>query len=93
MQIYRLFCCAADIDTSKQTGLSHQLVEQALLFDQFGGRIEFSHTSVVKYHDAVTVKDRVDAVRNRNDRPILEHIASQCGLQQCIRLHINSGLG
>lgn len=92
MQVYQLFCCNADVDASKKTSLPHQLVEQALLLYQFGRCIELGHTSVVKHHDAVTVKDRVDAVGDRNDRPILEHVASESGLQQCIRLHINSGL-
>lgn len=92
MQVYQLFCCDADIDASKKTGLPNQLVEQTLLLYQFGRRIEFGHTSVVKYHNAITVENRVDAVGDRNDRPILEHVASERGLQQCIRLHINSGL-
>lgn len=92
MHVYRLLHRAADIDTTKQAGLPYQFVKQALLLDQFGRRIELSHSSVVKYHNAIAVQNRVDTVRNRNDRPILEHVASECGLQQCIRLHINSGL-
>lgn len=87
-----LLCNAGELFGTKETCFFDQLVEQTLAADEFGRSVELSNRAVIQYDDAVTVQDCVDAVRDRNDRPILEHIAAQCRLQHRIRFDIDSGL-
>lgn len=76
-----------------QACLLGKLVESPALLDQLGWCVEFRHPALFENDDSIRVDDRVDPVRDRNDRSILEDAAAQSALEQRIRLHVNRGLG
>lgn len=47
---------------------------------------------MVQDHDAIGIEDGVDAMGNRDDRPIFEHGAAQRALEHSVRLDINGRL-
>lgn len=60
----------------KQTSLLGQLVEAATLLDQVGWCVEFRHSALVKDDDTIRVDDSVDAMRDCDDRAVLENTAT-----------------
>lgn len=54
----------------KQASLLGELVELTTLLDQRRRRVELRHAALVEHDDSIRVDDRVDAVRNRDDRAV-----------------------
>jgi hypothetical protein len=77
-----LMCCcfvlrpAALGDGAKQIRFLYKLVEQTFPLDQLGWGIEFGNLSVIENYDAIGIEDGVDAMSNRDDSSVLEHVAA-----------------
>lgn len=76
----------------QQIGFLSELIEFAASLDQLRRRVKLRHAALVQDHDSIGIDDGVDAVRNRNDSAILEGATTQCALEECVCLHIHSGL-
>lgn len=79
-------------DGAKQICFLYKLVEQTFPLNQLEWAIEFGNFSVVEYHDTVRIENGVDAMRNRDDGSVLEHVAAQRHLEHSVRFNVNSGL-
>lgn len=78
--------------TVKQPSLLDKVVEFPALLDQNRGGIELRNAALVQDDDAVRVNDRVDTVRDRDNRAVLEDATTQGALKQSIRFDVDGGL-
>lgn len=69
-----------------------QFVEQPLSSNELRWSIEFGNLTTIEDHDAIGIKDSIDAMRNGDDGSLLEDITTQCRLKHGIRLDIHSSL-
>lgn len=76
----------------KKSRLLRECVKLALALNQLRRRVELGDRSAVQHHDPVAVHDGVDAVRDRDDRPVLENTAAQHLLQQRVGFDIHGRL-
>jgi hypothetical protein len=78
--------------TVKQPSLLDKVVEFPTLLDQDRRGIELRNAALIQDDDAVRVNDRVDTVRDRDNRAVLEDATTQGALKQSIRFDIDGRL-
>jgi hypothetical protein len=78
--------------TLQEPGFLDELIKESRLQYQCYRCVKFSHLTLIEHHDAVTVDDCVDAMRDRDDGPVTERSTAERLLQQRIRLNVHRSL-
>lgn len=73
----------------QQPRLPNQLPKQPLLRDQLPGTPHLLHHPRIQDHNPIAIQNRIDPVRNRDDRALAELRRAERRLQQRVRLHVH----